>query len=197
MTIWFKIITLILLPFLVGIFMPVSENVQPVHGEFDFNPERLDGRFTGGFGEQTCHSCHFDYDINMDGGAVSVEGLPETYRPGNSYEVVVIVESIQLENGGFQMTARFEDGSQAGLFDWAGDHLMYTPNISDEIKYVQHTRESTRPSVNGEVSWKFKWTAPESRTEKIFFNIAANAGNDDDSAFGDWIYVKELVVNPE
>lgn len=161
----------------------------------DFNPEHLDGPFTGGFGELTCHSCHFDYDINMDGGSLTVNGLPDYYEAGELYKLTVTVESSHLENGGFQMTSRFEDGTQAGSFTWEDNHLMYTPNISDEVKYLQHTRESTAPTGDRKVSWNFTWSAPETVTGSIIFNIAANAGNNDDSSFGDWIYTKELIIS--
>ncbi len=189
-----KITSLILFPFVIGISMPESEkDIVPIDG--DFNPEHLDGPFTGGFGELTCHSCHFDYDINMDGGSLTVEGLRDSYQPGKRYDMKVIVESSHLENGGFQMTSRFKNGSQAGKFEWTGNHLMYTPNISDEVKYLQHTRESTTPSGDRKVSWSFTWTAPETAIGSIIFNIAANAGNNDDSSFGDWIYTKEHITS--
>jgi hypothetical protein len=197
MATYLKLIICILFPFVVAIAMPANNpEYFPQEDTFDFNSERLDGRFTGGFGEQTCHSCHFDYDINMPGGSLSMDGLPSAYTPGNEYEVTVTVESERLENGGFQMTSRFEDGSQAGSFSWEGNRLKFTPGISDEVQYLQHTHEGTRPTATREVSWNFTWTAPESPDGKVIFNIAANAGNDDDSSFDDWIYVDELTSNP-
>ncbi|MCC5905828.1 MAG: hypothetical protein JJU13_06470 [Balneolaceae bacterium] len=192
-----KLITLIIFPFLVGFLMTDGSSDSEYREWNEFNPERLDGPFTGGFGEQTCHSCHFDYDLNMEGGSLSVDGLPVAYKPGREYNITVTVQSEHLENGGFQLTSRFEGGSQAGSFSWDGDRLKYTPNVSDKIKYLQHTREGTLPTGDRKVSWSFNWQAPECSDEDIIINIAANAGNDDDSAFGDWIYVKELFLKPE
>lgn len=192
----FKLLSIILLPFLIGIYLP--ESVSPLKTEhIKFNPERLDGPFTGGFGEQTCHSCHFDYDINMDRGSLKIEGIHDFYQPGVLIDITVSVESERLEIGGFQMTSRFEDGTQAGSFNWHGDNLIFTPSISDEVQYIQHSASGTRPTDGRSVSWRFTWKAPDQSTEPVIFNIAANAGNDDDSAFGDWIYVKELTVSPE
>lgn len=171
--------------------MPEKESEMIITTGEDFNPEHLDGPFTGGFGEQTCHSCHFDYDLNQEGGSLMVEGVDNTFKPGKSYDITVTVESEHLEIGGFQMTARFEDGTQAGEFKWTGDHLMLTPSISDEVQYLQHSREGTSPTAEREVSWTFTWNAPE-RSESVIFNVAANAGNYDDSVFGDWIYAKEI-----
>lgn len=192
-----KLFIIILIPFLAGLSMPET---KPLYESFfgeDMNPDRIDGPFTGGFGEQTCHSCHFDYDLNMDGGSLLVDGLPVAYTPGREYSITVTVQSEHLENGGFQLTSRFEDGSQAGSFSWDGDRLKYTPDVSDEIKYLQHSREGTLPTGERKVSWTFNWMAPKSDGEDIIINVAANAGNDDDSAFGDWIYVNELVLKPE
>lgn len=191
-----KLLSIILLPFLIGIYLP--ERASSVKtGHIKFNPERLDGPFTGGFGEQTCHSCHFDYDINMEGGSLTIEGIKDSYQPGTSIDITVTVESERLEIGGFQLTSRFEDGSQAGRFDWDGDNLMFTPSVSEDIQYLQHSAEGTRPTGDRKVNWSFTWLAPENNKGPVIFNLAANAGNDDDSSFGDWIYVKEFTVLPE
>jgi hypothetical protein len=95
-----------LLTFAVGLSLP-CENEAEVSFEYTLNPDHLDGAFTGGFGEQTCHSCHFDYDLNREGGSLLIQGLEDSYQPGNEYEITVTVESEHLENGGFQLTSRF------------------------------------------------------------------------------------------
>ncbi len=177
--------------------MPEQKSGLPLADLDDFNPEHLDGAFTGGFGEQTCHSCHFDYDLNMDGGSLNIEGLPDPYEPGAEYPLTLTVESEQLEKGGFQMTARFEDGTQAGWFEWESDRLMVTPSISEEIQYVQHSEKGTGPANERELSWTLTWQAPEDEAGLVIFNIAANAGNNDDSAFGDWIYTKKIAIKPD
>lgn len=159
-----------------------------------FYPDHIPGAYTGGFGEETCHSCHFDYDINEERGHLTVEGIEETYSPGETYELVVSVESEHLEIGGFQMTARFEDGSQAGQFKWTGDRLILTPGLSDDIQYLQHSGSGTEPTSERKVSWTFEWVAPDQGGAPVIFNITANAGNDDFSPFGDWIYVQEITV---
>lgn len=190
---YLKLLPVVILPFFVGIIMPVQKPAV-IENNADFNPDHLDGAFTGGFGEQTCHSCHFDYDLNMEGGSLTAQGIPETYQPGKEYQITVTVESEQLEIGGFQMTSRFEDGSQAGKFDWEEDRLTFTLSVTDEIQYIQHSRDGTEPTGEREVAWTFSWQAPDEESEKVIFNIAANAGNYDDSSFGDWIYVKEITA---
>ncbi len=191
-----KLLFISIIPFIIGNLVTVEER-DLFYENIDYsNPEQLDGPFTGGFGEQTCHSCHFDYDLNQRGGSLSIRGLNDSFKPGKEYKVVVTVESERLEIGGFQMTARFKDGSQAGNFDWNGERLMLTPSISDTIQYLQHSKNGTKPTGERKISWSFIWKAPESNPGPVIFNIAANAGNNDDSAFGDWIYVKEKIVLP-
>lgn len=191
-----KLLTIITAPFIIGLSIPEKKPSFDDLSHFTPNPEHLDGRFTGGFGEETCRSCHFDYDLNMDGGILKIEGLNDSYQAGKSYEVTVTLQAEQLEVGGFQLTTRFEDGSQAGEFKWNGDRLMFTPSISDEVKYLQHSAEGTSLTGDREVQWVFSWTAPSSG-KPVVINIAANSGNYDDSSFGDWIYATELILKPE
>jgi len=190
---FFKLIPIILVPFAVGIVLAGMEVAPEIDQTSNFNPDHIDGSFTGGFGEETCRSCHFDYDLNMDGGSLSIQGVDEPYEPGASIPVTVTVQSERLEIGGFQLTARFEDGTQAGSFAWDGDRLMFTPGIDGDIQYLQHSANGTTSAVKREVSWSFTWIAPETG-DPVIFNVAANAGNYDDSSFGDWIYAKEVIV---
>lgn len=196
-----KLSIIIIAPFLIGLILSEkrdSDTQLLYHSNvYEANPEYLDGPLTGGFGELTCHSCHFDYDLNMtDRGSLTVDGLNDFYIPDHTYELKVTIQSEQLEKGGFQMTSRFEDGSQAGSFNWDGDRLMYTPSIDSDVQYIQHSQKGTSVTNPRTVEWIFNWIAPNS-TEPVLFNIAANAGNDDDSAFGDWIYTKEFQIIPE
>jgi hypothetical protein len=196
MKILLKLLGIISIPFVVGLSMPETESNHSLISAVE-NPEHLDGAFTGGFGEETCRSCHFDYDLNMDGGSLTLEGAPEFYEAEKDYELTITLHAEQLEVGGFQMTARFEDGSQAGDFLWEGDDMMFTPSVSDEVKYLQHSASGTRPTGDREIQWTFSWTSPDQAGENIILNIAANSANYDDSSFGDWIYAKEITLQPE
>lgn len=191
-----KLLTIIAAPFIIGLSIPEKEPSFDDLSHIMPNPEHLDGRFTGGFGEETCRSCHFDYDLNMDGGRLTVEGVPDTYDAGNTYNITVSLTAEQMEIAGFQLTSRFEDGSQAGEYNWDSNRLMFTPSISDEVKYLQHSAEGTSLTGDREIQWAFSWTAP-STGKPVVINIAANSGNNDDSSFGDWIYAKELTLRPE
>ena len=41
---------------------------------------------TGGFGDKTCHSCHFDNPVNAPGGMLTVTGVPSTYAAAETYD---------------------------------------------------------------------------------------------------------------
>ncbi|MDX1591519.1 MAG: hypothetical protein R3283_06140, partial [Balneolaceae bacterium] len=72
----------------------------------------------------------------------------------------------------------------------------FTPesSVGDSILYLQHSGEGTSPTGDRLVEWTFNWTAPGKTDSngEIILNAASNAGNYDDSSFGDWIYVKGL-----
>lgn len=158
-------------------------------------PEHLTGAFTGGFAEKTCHSCHFDYDLNWKEGRLRVNGIPDNLKAGSEYEIEIIVEREDLGRAGFQMTSRFKDASQAGNFNPdENNRIMPTKTKSDSIQYIQHSSAGTGLNGEGQNSWIVKWQAPKQISDSIVFNIAANAANGDDSEFGDWIYVKEIRV---
>lgn len=192
-----QLLAIILTPFAIGL----SLSDDKVHGTSPLqelpNPEFLDGPFTGGFGEDSCHSCHFDYGLNMDGGSLTVKGFDKKYTPGETYQIELTLGAEQLEIGGFQLTTRFIDGSQAGSFSWEGGRLRYTPSIDSDVRYLQHSKEGTKPTADRKISWLFTWTAPYRSNGAVEVHIAANSGNYDDSSFGDWIYTKNITISPK
>ncbi len=171
----------------------LSVDLQRVSGSIkSFYPDHIDGPFTGGFGEESCHSCHFDYELNYPEGSLEIRGLNSTYKPGQTYEFEIALTRADMQDAGFQLTARFEDGSQAGGF-LLNDSLTFTPGIEGDVQYLQHA-PGTRTVENSIKTWKITWIAPQQRTGDVIFNIAANAANGDQSEFGDWIYVEEVRV---
>lgn len=197
MRLFTKIITIILLPFLFGktvrLNLSTSANLQPEI--ITVYPEHIAGAYTGGFGEQSCHSCHFDYELNQPEGELAVSGMKDAYKADKEYTIQIKVQREDMSRAGFQMTARFEDGSQAGQFE-LNEEVTTTPNIENTIAYLQHAVGEVE-AENGEKNWEIRWRAPDQADQPIIFNIAANAANGDASEFGDWIYVKEIEVEPD
>lgn len=190
-----KIVSIILLPFIIGKTIPSDDGslIEPDYEYTEAYPEHIAGAYTGGFGEQSCHSCHFDYELNQPEGELSVSGIENSFEPGEKYQINIKLKREDMAEGGFQMTARFEDSTQAGTFD-LNENLTRTPNIDSDVSYVQHGVGKTEAQV-GEITWQVTWVAPN-QTKPVFFNIAANATNGDASEFGDWIYVKEVKIQP-
>lgn len=187
---------LIIIPALtlgVGILFSLSE-AQILQSHRDY-PEHLAGAFTGGFGEETCHSCHFDYDLNWDEGGLTVDGINDEVEAGKTYEITIKVKREEMGKAGFQLSTRFSDGSQAGTFQLGeNERVMFTQEVPDSLQYVQHSEAGTDPVRDGENSWEIVWKAPDSISDSIHFHITANAANGDQSEFGDWIYQRSYKV---
>ena len=191
-----KIISLVLLPLIIGEtlhFINSEENED--HEVVSTYPDHIAGPYTGGFGEESCHSCHFDYDLNQPGGELLINGIPDSFESGKEYSIQIAVKRQNVSRAGFQMTSRFEDSTQAGSFILPAN-LTTTPEIDNEITYVQHGVNEVEAEGDGK-TWKLRWIAPNQTDKKIIFNIAANAANGDASEFGDWIYVEEIITEPD
>lgn len=155
---------------------------------------------TGGFGDQTCRSCHFDNEVNAPGGRLSLSGVPPTYTPGRSYAIAVGLGREKLVRGGFELSARFasgaEAGRQAGMWRIEAGRLQTVASQTDPgLVFVQHTLAGTVAETPGSITWRMEWQAPEERAA-VQFNAAANASNDDNSPLGDFIYTAEVVSRP-
>lgn len=181
-----------LLPVITLIFGLLMSAIRTLpKASFESYPEELPGAYTGGFGEETCHSCHFDYPLNPQEGTLQITGFPENYLPEKTYTFSITLSREDLGRAGFQISSRFQDGSQAGAFDTGSDTVSRT-EIEGDIQYVQHNTASSAFEDGSSRSWKITWTAPDSGSEMILFHLATNAANGDASAFGDFIFVKEL-----
>lgn len=156
---------------------------------------------TGGFGEPSCQSCHFDNPVNAPGGSLALDGLPAQFVPGRDYEITVTLKREGLKRGGLEMSARFAEGAdsgrQAGAWRAPAPRLQIVPSKTDpSLMFVQHTTAGTLCSQSGSNSWTMTWTAPPAAVP-VQFNVAANATNDDASPLGDYIYLLERRANPK
>jgi len=156
-------------------------------------PEQPPVAHTGGFGEPTCHRCHFDQPLNAPGGALTLGGIPEAYVPGERYRVTVRLARAGVRRGGFQVSARFADGRQAGSFEPIDDRVTVVWEDSTAVAYAQHTLAGTRLAGADTARWFVLWTPPDSAGADVVFHAAANAANDDDSELGDRVYAGEWV----
>lgn len=145
---------------------------------------------TGGFGEPTCWVCHDGEPLNAPAGALTVDGLPETYEPGRAYLLTVVLRHPSLRRAGFQLAARVAGGEyrglQAGTLRPAGPGITVVWEARRGVAYAQHADPVVREA--GEARWLVRWEAPASALGPVVVHLAANAANDDNSPIGDLIY---------
>jgi hypothetical protein len=160
-------------------------------------PDRPPFAHTGGFGEPTCHVCHFDSDVNAAGGRFTVSGAPEAYRAGETYRIVVRIARPEMLMGGFQLSARFADGSAAGRQAGtlrATDARAQVAADERGVQYASHTRPGLEQTSHWAAAWALEWTAPASAAGPVVIHASGNAGNGDGSQVGDFVYTDSVVV---
>ena len=148
--------------------------------------------FSGGAGEESCHACHFDFAINSTPGQLTMTGVPERFTAGERYPLTVTLSRPGMVVAGFQLAARFEDGTQAGtLAAQPGDEEGIKVEQQGPIHYANQRRSGAKPSEAGRASWRVVWTAPQ-RTGLVTFHVAANAADGDEAARGDYVYTASV-----
>jgi hypothetical protein len=161
-------------------------------GLFSMYPDAPPPATTGGFGEPTCVSCHFATTPDTIG-SLALRGLPDVFEPGRPYELFVELAREDMSAAGFELSARFASGPsrgrQAGSFRILGDEVAVTAQAG--IDYVHQTQAGAAPANPGLARWRIEWTAPDAAPDPVRFNVAANAGNGDESPLGDRIFVLE------
>jgi hypothetical protein len=167
------------------------------HGAAARYAESAPPGFSGGFGEQTCHACHFHADLNAEPGGVTLSGVPERFVSGERYALTVTVTRPGLALGGFQLTARLEDGgAQAGtLAPAAGEEERLGIDVQGAIQYANQRRKGAAPVAPDTTRWALDWTAPETRGP-VVFHVAANAADGDERVEGDYVHTAVVMTSP-
>jgi hypothetical protein len=159
--------------------------------------------YTGGFGEPTCLTCHFDSPADPTEGELVLAGLPAYFQPGARYRVTVELRDPGLERAGFQLAVRWaeglEEGRQAGRLaavDGRAEVVAHGKEGEPPVLYARQTLEGARPEAPGSARWTVEWTAPDSPAGAVLFHAAGNAANYDDSELGDVVHTREERVRP-
>jgi len=151
---------------------------------------------SGGFGEPTCQACHFEADVNAGKGALALTGVPDAYVPGRTYVLTISLTHPALKAGGFQLTARHDDGSQAGTVAMAaGERARGGVTVLERVQYAHHIYAGTEPVARDSARWTIDWVAPASGGT-VTFHVVGNGGNADASPLGDFIYATSLTTRP-
>jgi hypothetical protein len=162
-------------------------------------PRYADGAppgFSGGFKEESCHACHFSADVNSAPGRVTVSGVPDRFVAGQAYPLTVTLSRPGLALAGFQLAARFDDGTQAGQFDRgpAGEGRLAV-ETQGNVHYVNQRRKGAAPTAPDTATWTLTWTAPAD-SKPVTFHVAANAADNDESARGDYVHTAIVRTTP-
>lgn len=147
---------------------------------------------TGGFGEPTCRACHFDGDLDVEGGGLALGGIPAAYVSGEPYRITVTLRRGEMKRGGFELAVRFAEGAaagrQAGSLRALDERVKVTEGTPGGVQYATQARPGVQISEAGKIEWVVEWTAPSPAEGPVVFHAAANAANGDASQFGDFVY---------
>lgn len=113
-------------------------------------------------------------------GKLQLTGLPAHPEPGKLYELVVVMKHAGMKAAGFLLS--LDPGG--GAFE-AGSNATEAKDSA-----IRSTLAETKQK--DEARWMLKWRAPEKLPAEIVFYLSANAGNDDQSPFGDTIYLETV-----
>jgi len=150
--------------------------------------------FTGGFGEESCRSCHTEFELGL-GGELVVEGFPDRYQPGQRYIVTLLLTSDGMTLAGFQAAIRGEDGRPVGsMAPLDGSVVVHPDTAGMGTPYLQNAPGGMRADATA--SWSFEWTAPEGAAGAALLHASANGANGDDSPLGDIVYLAEARSTP-
>ena len=156
---------------------------------------------TGGFGEPTCHQCHFDSPVNDRAGALALEGVPETSEPSREYPITIVVRRPAIARAGFELAVRYAEGphagEQAGRLRAADERTQVISAPGSSVLYIQHTAAGSETTSPGEGRWTVFWTAPAQPAGAVVLHAAANAANGDESPLGDFVYTAEQRVGAD
>jgi len=148
-----------------------------------------DGR-TGAPGEQTCNSvgCHSSFTLNSGNGSLDFGQFPTEYETDQTYSIEVILQDPGQSRWGFECVALDGNGAQAGTITVTNETLMQTSTTNNKT-YIKHKEPGTYNGTDdGPVSWQFNWTAPSTAIGTVYFYVAGNAANGDNTSQGDYIY---------
>ncbi len=126
---------------------------------------------TGAPGESTCTACH---SIPTPGyeGDLSIEGLPSTFTPNETYTLTVKGVSTGTASpiqAGFQLVVIYAM-TEKGTGTLTVTSPMTTSTQTDltlNREYLNH--KGAQSFENDEVSWTFEWTAPAEEGEVAFY----------------------------
>jgi len=144
-------------------------------------------------GEGACTDCHTGHILNPDAlGSVTIDGVPTSYMPGQTYTLTVTVQRTGQIRWGFELTAlKSSDATAAGTITITNTLTrMGTLNGRTYVEQTTVNGDDGTFSNQSSGSWEFSWTAPAAGAGAVTFYAAGNAADGNGSNSGDFIYTK-------
>ena len=128
----------------------------------------------------SCTSCHSGSAVSGVN-HVSISGLPSSYTPGNTYNLILNLSASSARGYGFQMAVK-DSSSFSGTLSTSHAGTRIDSN------YFEHTTRVTDNAVN------FSWTAPSSNVGNVTFYLSALATGGSYGSSGDTTYILSEIV---
>jgi hypothetical protein len=143
---------------------------------------------------QTCHSCHSDFAINLAPGTF-VAPTPGTYTPGVTYTWGVTIVYSGQTRWGFELTTLLANGNQAGtLAPIVPSEVQLSDNPGTEPDYLTQTSFGSHPGVPMGMGWTYSWTAPAPGSGPVTIYAAGIAADNDGDTGGDYVYTYSVTL---
>ena len=148
-------------------------------------------------GDGICTGCHGGSPLNEAGGSVTIDGVPSSYLPTQTYTITVTVQHPSQHRWGFELVPlKNSDNTMAGVLT-STTQLTATLPFNNKT-YIGHNnavpgQEGTFPGAASGV-WTFTWTAPGAGAGTVTFYAAGNAANGTGFTDGDKIYTTSVMA---
>lgn len=155
-----------------------------------------------------CVECHSGTANSSSGRVVlTFNGqAATTYTPGATIPIQITITDTGggRMKWGFELTARFANGPQAGTLavasgttNSANTTVFQAPsNQAFNIQWASHSNLAlVRPTAATSFTYTINWTAPPSGSGDVYFNAAGNAANGNRTFDGDRIYTTEVKLS--
>jgi hypothetical protein len=135
---------------------------------------------------ENCSTCHSDRSAVSNSPDLTLSGLPDNLKPGETYELTVAFKS-KFRTAGFQILAGTTE-QPAGTFVASAPG---TEAVGASARSVLPLRQDDG------VAWGLRWQAPVNIKRSVVFYIAACAANEDASPLGDTIHFRVYEIKFE
>jgi hypothetical protein len=140
-----------------------------------------------------CSDCHGN--LNSGGGSIVVNGLPATFKAGQTYPFSVTIThgAANRTRWGFEINARNAGNNGIGTFKSTNPNATTNGGPSE----IAHNSAVVTAATNSYTYSGLSWTAPSTIAagdNAVTFYMAGNAANNNGSTSGDFIYASTRLV---